>query len=119
MELQTQQVQLTIWYLPGSLSQKKKKKTAYFISHEKSSSYADLLSNMQPKIRPADKRPWYEIATRAFYSAERPTVNGNLSSKLVYQQLLDRYRNYAKGNYLAVCTLIEGPSRIGKSFSIQ
>lgn len=74
---------------------------------------------MWPKIRPADKSPWYEIAACAFYLAERPTANGNLPSNLVYQQLLDRYKKYAKGNYWAPCTSIVGPSGIGKSFIVQ
>lgn len=42
---------------------------------------------MWPRIRSTEEKHWYEIAARVFYSAERPTVNGNLPSKLVYQQL--------------------------------
>lgn len=95
------------------------KKIDYFISHDNSRSYVDLLCKAWPKIRPADERPWYQIAARAFYSAERPTANGNLPSKLVYQQLLDRYKKYTKGNYLVPCTSMVGPSGIGKSFTIQ
>ena len=95
------------------------KKISYYIDYEKLSSYAYLLSRMSPKVRPADRKSWYETAARAFYSAERPAMNGHLPSKLVYQQLLNRYKKYTKGSFLAPYTSIVGPSGIGKSFIIR
>lgn len=95
------------------------KKISYYIDDENLSSYAYLLSRMSPKVRSADRKSWYETAARAFYSAERPAMNGHLPSKLVYQQLLDCYKKYTKGSFLAPYTSIVGPSGIGKSFIIR
>lgn len=88
------------------------------VSPKHTDEYAQLFRCLLP-IALKSVEETSDIVASAFHRKERPTPDGRLTSEAIYNKIVQYYKAYPNGKYLAPYTSVVGPSGIGKSFIIS
>ena len=89
-----------------------------FVTTENTDEYEQLFRYLLPiAVKPVEETS--DVVASAFHREERPTSDGRLASEKIYRKIVQYYKAYPNGKYLAPYTSVVGPSGIGKSFIIS
>lgn len=89
-----------------------------FVTAGHTDEYEQLFHYLLPiAVKPMEETS--DVVASAFHREERPTPDGRLASEGIYRKIVQYYKAYPNGKYLAPYTSVVGPSGIGKSFIIS